>query len=241
MLRAIAHPGVLDVHVHEPPGIVFRNREDAGAKLATRLEAYRGGHVLVLGIPRGGVPVAAAVASALDAELDIVVARKLPSPVSAELGIGAVTADGVRYLNRSILDELGVDLQYLDRVTNVQAADAQRRTSRFRAGSAEPSVTGRTVIVVDDGLATGATMIAAVRSVRARKPARVVVAVPVASQEAYQALQQEADEVVCLSIPEMFWAVGVHYVDFTQTEDEDVDRLLRENREARAQTTASSA
>lgn len=240
MLRAIAHAGVLGVRVHEPPATVFRNRDDAGAKLATLLDNYRGVNALVLGIPRGGVPVAAAVARALDAELDIVVARKLASPISAELGIGAVTADGVRFLNQSMLDELGVDAQYLEQVTNVQAADALRRETRFRAGRAAPAIAGRTVIVVDDGLATGATMIAAVRSIRARNPARLVVAVPVASNEAYRALQHEADEVVCLSVPELFWAVGAHYADFTQTEDEDVDRLLSEYRESRAHAGAPS-
>jgi putative phosphoribosyl transferase len=230
MMRAIANPLLIGL---DPPGDNvpgFRDREDAGAQLARRLAAYRGADVLVLGVPRGGVPVAAAVARDLGGELDVVVARKLGSPVSAELAIGAVTADGNRFLNDAMVRDLGVSSAYIERVTQQELAEAARREERFRGGAEPARVAGRTVILVDDGLATGATMIAAARSVRARKPARLVVAVPVGSAEACTALRGEADEVVCLATPDPFWAVGLYYEDFGQTEDAEVERLLREAR-----------
>jgi predicted phosphoribosyltransferase len=219
----------------------LHDRVDAGAQLARYLTAYRGKHPLVLGIPRGGVPVAAEVARALDGELDVVVARKLRSPISAELAIGAVTADGGRYLNESMLKYLGVDEAYIERATQVEMADAARRETRFRHGATPPAIAGRDVILVDDGLATGATMISAARSVRAHTPARLVIAVPVGSVEACAALRHEADEVVCLATPEPFWAVGAYYEDFQQTEDEEVERLLRDARKGEPQATAPAA
>ena len=225
-MRAIAHPSVLGVR-RSHAAAHFSDRVDAGLQLSRRLTAYRGKHVLVLGIPRGGVPVAAEVARALDGELDVVVARKLRSPISAELAIGAITGDGGRYLNESMLRYLGVDEQYIARATQVEMADAARREERFRHGAPPPAIAGRVVILVDDGLATGATMIAAARSVRAHKPARLVIAVPVGSAEAFATLKHEADEVVCLATPEPFWAVGAYYEHFEQTEDDEVERLLR--------------
>lgn len=239
-MRAIAHPSVVRADAASYFDPRFRNREDAGARLAARLASYRGKHALVLGIPRGGVPVAAEVARALDAELDVVVARKLRSPISAELAIGAITADGGRFLNDSIVQHLGVGESYIDRVTETEMAEAARRESRFRGGAAAPTVTGRTVILVDDGLATGATMIAAARSVRAHSPARLVIAVPVGSADACAALRHEADEVVCLDTPAPFWAVGIYYDDFRQTEDDDVEHLLRESRKAQPATAAGA-
>lgn len=230
-MKAIAHPSMLATRpTHVAPH--FLDRADAGYQLARRLTAYRAKHVLVLGIPRGGVPVAAEVARALEGELDVVVTRKLRSPISAELAIGAITSDGGRYLNESMLRYLGVDERYVERATQIEMADAARREARFRHGAPPPAIAGRDVILVDDGLATGSTMIAAARSVRAHKPARLVIAVPVGSTEAYAALKHEADEVVCLATPEPFWAVGTYYEDFQQTEDDDVDRLLRDARSA---------
>jgi putative phosphoribosyl transferase len=205
---------------------LFANREDAGERLGTALARFRGQRPLVLGIPRGGVPVAAQVAKALDGELDVIVARKLGSPFSPELAVGAVTADGARYLNTQTIDELGVPEAYLDHVTKEKRAEAEARERRFRAGKAPLSVEGRTVIIVDDGLATGSTMIAAARSVRARRPQRLVIAVPVAPRETCDAMHAEADEVTCLEMPAFFMAVGLHYRDFSQTEDEDVERIL---------------
>jgi putative phosphoribosyl transferase len=207
---------------------MFADRIDAGIRLGRALGSYRGTQPLVLGIPRGGLPVAAEVAKALDGELDVIVARKLGSPISPELAVGAVTADGARYLNEEVIADLGVPDAYLDRVTQEKAAEARQREERFRRGRPALDVAGRTVILVDDGLATGSTMVAAARSLRARHPAKLVIAVPVGPRETCERMEGEADEVVCLQMPEYFLAVGLHYIDFSQTEDEDVERILRE-------------
>jgi len=221
--------------------IRFRDRRDAGARLGEALEgAYRGKEVVVLGIPRGGVPVAAEVAQRLEGELDVIVARKLGSPISAELAIGAVTANGGRFLNEELIRELHVPEAYLARVTTEQMAEAHRREARFRGARPMALLAGRVVIVVDDGLATGATMRAAVRSVRTQHPARIVVAVPVGAPEACAALREEADEVVCLFEPEAFHAVGLHYEHFEPTEDAEVREILeRWHAERREPPTAA--
>lgn len=240
MVRAFADP--LKVRLPWPAQrVMFRDRVDAGERLAHRLSRYRGTDALVVGIPRGGVPVAAAVARALDADLDIVVARKLGAPFSEELAIGAVTADGVRFLNDAMIAGLGVDSAYLEQETRRESTEAARREARFRGGAPPLDVAGRTVILVDDGLATGATMIAAARSIRARQPARLVIAVPVGSPQACHRLQSEADEVVCLEAPESFWAVGLYYQDFSQTEDSEVERLLCEARGKRESLSPAAA
>lgn len=206
----------------------FMDRVDAGRRVAGRLEEYRGRDLLILGIPRGGVPVAAEVARRLDAPLDIVVARKLGSPISSELAIGAVTANGGLFLNEDLLTDLHVTPTYLDAVVAGERAEAVNREERLRPSRAKEPIGGRVVILVDDGLATGATMRAAVRSVRKDHPAQLVVAVPVGSRQACLALRGEADRVLCLHQPDPFVAVGIYYRDFRPTEDEDVRRLLRE-------------
>lgn len=208
---------------------VYRDRVDAGAKLAQRLEAYRAQDPLVLGIPRGGVPVAAEIARRLDGELDVVVARKLGAPFQPELALGAVTATGGRYLNAALIQEAGVTDAFIEAETRAEMAEARRRESRFRGSRPAPRMAGRTVIVVDDGLATGATMRAAVRSVRKYEPARIVVAIPVAPAQTCAVLRDEADEVIALHEPEPFVAVGLHYQDFRPTEEADIERLLSEN------------
>lgn len=219
-----------------PPtnNVFFLDRRDAGRALAAALERFRGKDVLVLGLPRGGVPVAAEVAHALDGELDVIVARKLGSPVSAELAIGAITADGQRVLNEDVIRDLRVSEAYIEAVSSVQQADAQRREDIFRAGRPAPRITGRIVILVDDGLATGATMRAAVRAVRRQAPARLVVAIPVGAPPACETLRSEADEVVALGEPEYFGAVGSFYRDFRQIEDDEVRHLLDEHAAAPA-------
>ncbi|HEU5303933.1 MAG TPA: phosphoribosyltransferase [Gemmatimonadales bacterium] len=208
--------------------ILFRDRIDAGRQLAKRLEVFRQESPVVLAIPRGGVPVGAEVARLLDAELDVIVARKLGAPFQPELAIGAVTADGERLLNQDIVGQIGVDAAYLDQVTKREVEEARRREQRFRGGRAPVDVTGHTAILVDDGLATGATMRAAARSLRKRQPARLIVAVPVGSREACAALRTDADEVVCLAEPDPFYAIGLYYERFEQVEDTEVLRLLEQ-------------
>ncbi|MGH7695737.1 MAG: phosphoribosyltransferase [Gemmatimonadaceae bacterium] len=207
----------------------FRDRRDAGARLAERLQPFVTRNALVLGLARGGVVVAAEVAKVLQAPLDVTVARKLGAPTWRELAIGAVTADGGRYYNEVLIRELAIPRAYVERVTGREMTAARRQEDELRE-RAKPNVTGRTVFLIDDGLATGATMIAAARSVQARYPARIVVAVPVAAQEPCEDLQSEADEVICLLKPQPFLAVGLFYQDFAQVEDDEVKALLRQAR-----------
>lgn len=209
---------------------LFTDRADAGRRLAKTLEPYRAQRPLILCIPRGGAPVAAEVARLLDAELDVVVARKLGAPGARELAIGAVTANGGRYLNNDIIRELGVSPAYVEAETAAQRAEAERRETLFRDGHAPPTITGRLVVVVDDGLATGATMRAAVRSVHQGGPGVLVAAIPVGARESCAALRCEVDTLVCLHEPEDFWAVGFYYQHFEPTDDEQVRDLLREAR-----------
>lgn len=221
------------------PGPLFADRVDAGRRLGERLAAYSADRPIVLGIPRGGVPVAAEVARLLGAELDVVVARKLGAPHQPELAIGATTAHGGRYLNEEVIEALGVARPYIEQVTASETAEARRREERFGGGRGLGAVAGRVAILVDDGLATGATMRAAARAVRAYAPSRLVVAVPVGAAETCEDMRDEADEIVCLAQPEPFWAVGLHYAEFGQTSDEDVQRILDEWRRASAAPSAA--
>lgn len=204
----------------------YRDRIEAGTVLANLLSAYRGRDTLVLGIPRGGVVVADEIARLLDAELGVVVARKLGAPGEPEVAIGAVTADGGRFLNEDMVQALRIPLRYLEAVTRVQMVEARRRETWLRNLRPAAPIAGRTVIVVDDGLATGATMRAATRAVRRHGPGRVIAAVPVGTREACAALLPDVDEVVCPLQPEPFGAVGLYYEDFEAVEDEQVRELL---------------
>ena len=207
-------------------GALYHDRSQAGAKLAQSLERYRDAGVLVLGIPRGGVPVAAEVARYLHAELDIVVARKLGAPGQPELALGAVTANGGRFLNEEIIRELAASHEYVEAETERKTTEARAREKYMRQARPPASIAGRTVIIVDDGLATGATMRAAVRSVRKAQPTHLIVAAPVGARESCDAIRDEADEVVCPLQPEPFFAVGLYYRRFEPVSEEEVRRLL---------------
>ncbi len=213
----------------EPPiesGLFFRDREDAGAFLAGRLRSYRDRGVLVLGIPRGGVVVAAEVARRLHGDLDILVGRKLRAPNQPELAIGAVTADGGQFLNESILRDLRVTQEYLSDERTAQMQEARRREASLRGSLPAARIRDRTVILVDDGLATGATIRAAIRSARGHHPGRLVVAVPVGSRNACEELLRELDELVCPYVPARFHAVGQFYETFDPVEDDRVRQIL---------------
>jgi putative phosphoribosyl transferase len=205
----------------------FRDRGEAGRRLAAALQHYAGrSDVLVLALPRGGVPVAYEVARALRAPLDIFVVRKLGVPGQPELAMGAIATGGVRVLNRDIVEALGIPPQMVDAVAAREGAELERRERAYRGNRPVPDLTGRTVILVDDGLATGATMRAAAVALKRHHPARVVIAVPTAAREVCDEFRAEVDEVVCAETPPMFGAVGMWYEDFRQTSDQDVRDLL---------------
>jgi predicted phosphoribosyltransferase len=207
---------------------MFRDRSDAGDVLAGRLGHYaRRDDVLVLALPRGGVPVAARVARALGAPLDVFVVRKLGVPGHEELAMGAIASGGVRVVNRQVVERLGLGEEALRRVAEVEGRELERRERRYREDRAPPELAGRVVILVDDGLATGSTMRAAVAAARRAGPARIVVAVPTAPASTCQGLAEEADEVVCATTPRPFRAVGYSYRSFPQTSDEEVRAILR--------------
>ena len=208
------------------PGL-FRDRRDAGRLLAEKLAAYANRpDALVLALPRGGVPVAYEVARALGAPLDVFVVRKLGVPGYEELAMGAVATGGVRVLNDQLVERLGIPEQMIDAVAARELQELARRERRYRGGRPPPDVRGRTVILVDDGLATGATMHAAIEALRQQKPTRIVVAVPTASPETCEEMKTKADDVICAITPAPFQAVGRWYQDFSQTTDEEVEALL---------------
>jgi putative phosphoribosyl transferase len=204
----------------------FRNRCEAGRRLAERLSGLRSSRPLVLGLPRGGVPVAFEVARALHAPLDVLVVRKLGVPFQPELGMGAVGEDDVRVLNPEVLREAGVTDAQLAEVEARERAEVEQRAARLRRGSPAVPLTDRTVVIVDDGLATGGTARAAIHVARARGAARVVLAVPVAPPDTVASLSREADDVISLETPEPFFAIGGWYVDFTPTSEQEVVDLL---------------
>lgn len=205
----------------------FRDRADAGRQLATALAPYANRpDVIVLGLPRGGIPVAAEVARALRAPLDVFVVRKLGVPGHEEFAMGAIASGGVRLLDRRTVAAAGLTPAQVESVTAAERAELDRRERSYRGDRPFPDLTGRTVILVDDGLATGASMRAAVEALRQERPARIVVAVPVAAPETCRAFRAIADDIVCAATPEPFYAVGRWYDDFSQTTDQEVHELL---------------
>jgi putative phosphoribosyl transferase len=204
----------------------FKDRRDAGRRLAGALEVYRDTDAIVLGLPRGGVPVAFEVARALGLVLDVLVVRKLGAPGQPELAMGAVAQGGVRVLNDAVVQEFDVSPEELARVTREKQAEVDERVRRFRGERPLPALAGKTVLLVDDGVATGSTILAAAQAVRSHGPANLVIAVPVLSTRALERLRGAADEIVYLLCRDDFFAVGQWYEDFRQTTDEDVVRFL---------------
>jgi putative phosphoribosyl transferase len=211
----------------------FEDRREAGRALEAPLRQYAGrDDVVVLALPRGGVPVAYEVARALDAPLDLFLVRKLGTPGHRELAMGAIASGGVRVLNDDVVRWYGIPQDEIDAVAREEERELRRRELAYREGREPAPIEGRVVILVDDGLATGSTMRAAVKAVRQRQPSRVVVAVPVGARETCDELSAIADEVFCVRTPEPFSAVGQWYLDFDQTTDEEVRRLLSERAQA---------
>jgi putative phosphoribosyl transferase len=207
--------------------MLYRDRTEAGRLLAAELSRYaRRPDVLVLGLPRGGVPVAYEVALALEAPLDVFVVRKLGLPGQEELAVGAIASGGARVLNEEVVRALEIPDEVIDSLAGQEQAELERRERVYRSDRPWPDVHGRVVILVDDGLATGSTMRAAVAALRRQQPARIVVVVPVAAPETCEEFRAIADEIVCLQTPEPFYAVGLWYRDFGQTTDEQVRTLL---------------
>lgn len=203
------------------------DRSEAGRELADALAHYRGRQdVLVLALPRGGVPVAYEIASALQAPLDLVLVRKLGAPGQRELAMGAIASGGIRVLNENLISTLNVSGRDIESVAEREQRELERREVAYRGDRPRQGISGRTVILVDDGVATGATMRAAIASLRQQNPARIVIALPLAPASTVNTLAREADEVICLHSPEPFVAIGRWYQDFSQVSDREVRGLL---------------
>jgi putative phosphoribosyl transferase len=224
--------------------MLFRNRTQAGQVLAGMLQEYSNREdLLVLALPRGGVPVAFEIANALHAPLDVFLVRKLGVPGQEELAMGAIATGGIRVLNYEVVKHLGLPDHVIDSATEKEQRELDRREQAYRGNREPPEVPGRTIILVDDGLATGSTMRAAVTALRQQKPARIVVAVPVAATSTCQEFREEVDQIICATTPEPFYGVGQWYEDFSQTTDEEVrdllDRAAQEYQRYRALKCAS--
>lgn len=208
----------------------FRDRTEAGRQLATKLSAYANrANVLVIGLPRGGVPVAAEVAKALHAPLDICLVRKLGVPGHQELAMGAIASGGVRVLNDDLLDWLRISDKTINEVAARELREVERRDRKYRGDRPPPDLRDRVVILVDDGLGTGSTMRAAISAIRQQSPQRIIVAVPVGASETCDAIQGEVDEVVCFMTQDPLYAISLWYENFKQTTDEEVCNLLEKN------------
>ncbi|HXH12977.1 MAG TPA: phosphoribosyltransferase [Alphaproteobacteria bacterium] len=206
---------------------LYKNRTEAAGQLANLLQVYANrSDVLVLALPRGGVPIAYEIAQRLNAALDLMLVRKLGVPGHEELAMGAIAPGGTQVLNDEVIQGLGISKETIDRVAAVELHELRRRERAYRGERPAPRIQGRCIILVDDGLATGATMRAAIAVVRRQQPAEIVVAVPVAPPDTVAALRQEADAVICPATPEPFLGIGRWYEDFTQVTDEDVRTLL---------------
>ncbi len=209
--------------------VLFRDRTEAGQRLAAALKDFKGKDLVVLAIPRGGVVVASEVAEALGAPLDIVVTRKIEAPGEPEYALGAVTQEGDVIMDRQAAESLGAGQDYLDSQVKQKREEVRERMSRFRGDAPYPDLAGKVVIIVDDGIATGSSVGAAVMSVKKRKPKEIIVAVPVAPSDAVETLTEDGNRVVCLETPGPFLAIGEFYSSFDQVGDDEVKRILDES------------
>lgn len=210
---------------------MFTDRKEAGRRLAEKLTEQRWERAIVLAIPRGGVVVGYEMAHRLKVPLDVIVPRKIGAPHNPELAIGAIAEDGTMILDSNLIDYLGVTDEYIREEGERQIREIERRVRKYRKGAPPPDLKGRNVIIVDDGIATGATVRAAIASIRNKHPKSITLAVPVAPPSTLRQLKSKVDRIVCLSAPEPFFAIGQFYMDFTQTADEEVIRLLEANKE----------
>jgi len=222
--------------------MIFEDRVQAGQQLAQMLKSYAGRKdLVVLGIPRGGVPVAFEVAKVLQAPLDIFFSRKLGVPGQEELAFGAITSGGARVVDQDLVEELRISEEEIEQITEGVKHELERREKLYRGGRAPLRVEGKIVILIDDGIATGASMRVAIKALRQMKPSRLIVAVPVAPASTCHKMKAEVDELVCVSTPEFFYAIGQFYQDFSQVTDEEVIDLLHQSAKSVASTHGSSA
>lgn len=221
--------------------MLFQDRADAGRQLAARLSRYRDRpEVVVLGLPRGGIPVAYEVARALHAPLDVFLVRKLGLPGREELAMGAIASGGIRVLNEEVVAALQIPAEVIDRVAAQEQREIDRQELAYRGDRQPPALRGRIVILVDDGLATGSTMRAALLAARQHQPARLIVAVPVGAEETCAEFEHLADEAICATTPEPFYAVGAWYRNFDPTTDDEVQQLLAASQHSQAVAQASA-
>lgn len=212
--------------------MLFQDRREAGKALAGELASFEETpNMIVLGIPRGGVVVGHEIARALGAPLDIYITRKIGAPHNPELAIGAVASDGTLLIDHQLVRRLGVSQDYVEQESDRQKQEILRRLAEYRGEGPSPELAGKVVILVDDGVATGATTLATIKAIKSQEPAKLILAVPVGPRDSIESLRQEVDELVCLHAPEIFWAVGAFYNVFDQTSDEEVKALLEINRE----------
>jgi putative phosphoribosyl transferase len=205
----------------------FNDRTDAGKRLAERLSEYANREdILILALPRGGVPVAFEVAKELNVKMDVFIVRKLGVPGNEELAMGAIASGNIRVLNEDVIRSFHIPQKVIDEATTNELSELERRERIYRGNRPTPKISGSTVILIDDGLATGATMRAAVAAVKSKNPAKVIIAVPVAAPDTCSAFRNDVDEVICVGTPEPFYGVGAWYEDFSQTTDKEVCELL---------------
>jgi putative phosphoribosyl transferase len=215
--------------------MLFQDRREAGQALARELASYKGSsNLIVLGIPRGGVVVGHEIAKALGAPIDVYITRKIGAPHNPELAIGAVASDGTLIIDQQLVRRLGVDQDYIEEESKRQKDEISRRLSEYRGDRPSPELAGKIVILVDDGVATGATTLVTIRAIKAQDPSELVLAVPVGPRDSIESLRQEVDKIVCLHAPEIFWAVGAFYNVFDQTSDAEVKALLQLDQEREA-------